>query len=114
MVEFSARIYKISIWNAVHELSQAGSQTLWLCLFWLTPNFKPENIRFSPLNEHYRRTFTQQEHHLQRAICAGLIIPTPEVTDVPLKDFYDRVCPSNYKQPRQLIHMQRKPLFFSI
>ncbi|XP_050295924.1 enhancer of polycomb homolog 1 [Anthonomus grandis grandis] len=46
------------------------------------------------------------EHHLQRAICAGLIIPTPEVTDVPLKDFYDRVYPSNYKQPRQLIHMQ--------
>ncbi|XP_030762141.1 enhancer of polycomb homolog 1 [Sitophilus oryzae] len=46
------------------------------------------------------------EHHLQRAICAGLIIPTPEVTDVPLKDFYDMVCPSNYKQPRQLIHMQ--------
>ncbi|XP_060533052.1 enhancer of polycomb homolog 1 [Cylas formicarius] len=46
------------------------------------------------------------EHHLQRAICAGLIIPTPEVTDVPLKDFYDRVYPSNYKMPRQLIHMQ--------
>ncbi|KAH1000864.1 enhancer of polycomb homolog 1 [Dendroctonus ponderosae] len=46
------------------------------------------------------------EHHLQRAICAGLIIPTPEVTDVPLKDFYDKVYPPNYKQPRQLIHMQ--------
>ncbi|XP_066260751.1 enhancer of polycomb homolog 1 [Euwallacea similis] len=46
------------------------------------------------------------EHHLQRAICAGHIIPTPEVTDVPLNDFYDRMYPSNYKQPRQLIHMQ--------
>ncbi|KAL1500742.1 hypothetical protein ABEB36_006187 [Hypothenemus hampei] len=46
------------------------------------------------------------EHHLQRAICAGIIIPTPEVSDVPLKDFYDRNYPNNYKQPRQLIHMQ--------
>lgn len=46
------------------------------------------------------------EHHLQRAICAGIIIPTPEVTDVPLKDFYDKIYPANYKQPRQLIHMQ--------
>lgn len=49
-----------------------------------------------------------QEHHLQRAICAGLIIPTPEVADMPDKEFYDKVYPANYKQPRQLIHMQRK------
>ncbi|EFA06113.2 enhancer of polycomb homolog 1 [Tribolium castaneum] len=46
------------------------------------------------------------EHHLQRAICAGLIIPTPEVSDMPDKEFYDKVYPANYKQPRQLIHMQ--------
>lgn len=48
-----------------------------------------------------------QEHHLQRAICTGLIIPTPEVytTD---QDFYDRNYPPNYRMPRQLIHMQRK------
>ncbi|KAJ8952864.1 hypothetical protein NQ314_007470, partial [Rhamnusium bicolor] len=47
------------------------------------------------------------EHHLQRAICAGLIIPTPEVSDMPSREFYDKVYPANYKQPRQLIHMQR-------
>ncbi|XP_044744316.1 enhancer of polycomb homolog 1 [Coccinella septempunctata] len=46
------------------------------------------------------------EHHLQRAICAGLIIPTPEVSDIPQNDFYDKVYPSTYKQPRQLIYMQ--------
>ncbi|KAJ8925543.1 hypothetical protein NQ315_009383 [Exocentrus adspersus] len=46
------------------------------------------------------------EHHLQRAICAGLIIPTPEVSDIPNREFYDKVYPANYKQPRQLIHMQ--------
>nr|XP_022909693.1 enhancer of polycomb homolog 1 [Onthophagus taurus] len=46
------------------------------------------------------------EHHLQRAICAGLIIPTPEVSEIPDKDVHDRLYPANYKQPRQLIHMQ--------
>ncbi|KAK9875359.1 hypothetical protein WA026_007757 [Henosepilachna vigintioctopunctata] len=46
------------------------------------------------------------EHHLQRAICAGLIIPTPEVSDIPQKEYYDKVYPANYKQPRQLIYMQ--------
>ncbi|CAH0550063.1 unnamed protein product [Brassicogethes aeneus] len=46
------------------------------------------------------------EHHLQRAICAGLIIPTPEVSDLPNSEFYDDVYPASYKQPRQLIHMQ--------
>ncbi|XP_075169202.1 enhancer of Polycomb [Haematobia irritans] len=47
----------------------------------------------------------ESEHHLQRAICTGLIIPTPEVytTD---QDFYDRNYPPNYRMPRQLIHMQ--------
>lgn len=46
------------------------------------------------------------EHHLQRAICAGLIIPTPEVADIPQNDYYDKVYPATYKQPRQLIYMQ--------
>uniref|UniRef100_A0A034VY59 Enhancer of polycomb-like protein n=1 Tax=Bactrocera dorsalis TaxID=27457 RepID=A0A034VY59_BACDO len=47
----------------------------------------------------------ESEHHLQRAICTGLIIPTPEVftTD---QEAYDRMYPPNYKMPRQLIHMQ--------
>ncbi|GLV39686.1 Enhancer of Polycomb [Carabus blaptoides fortunei] len=45
------------------------------------------------------------EHHLQRAICAGLIIPTPEVSEANV-DAYDKLYPPNYKQPRQLIHMQ--------
>ncbi|XP_073812627.1 enhancer of Polycomb [Musca autumnalis] len=47
----------------------------------------------------------ESEHHLQRAICTGLIIPTPEVytTD---QDFYDKNYPPNYRMPRQLIHMQ--------
>ncbi|XP_036331591.1 uncharacterized protein LOC118743166 [Rhagoletis pomonella] len=47
----------------------------------------------------------ESEHHLQRAICTGLIIPTPEVftTD---QQAYDRMYPPNYKMPRQLIHMQ--------
>lgn len=53
----------------------------------------------------------QQEHHLQRAIVAGLIIPTPEVSELPNREYYDKVYPANYKQPRQLIHMQRKLIF---
>lgn len=48
-----------------------------------------------------------QEHHLQRAICAGLIIPTPEVFETEC-EFYDRSYPNTYKMPRQMIHMQRK------
>lgn len=27
---------------------------------------------------------------------------------MPSREFYDKVYPANYKQPRQLIHMQRK------
>ncbi|XP_067004154.1 enhancer of polycomb homolog 1 [Anabrus simplex] len=46
------------------------------------------------------------EHHLQRAICTGLIIPTPEVTDLTDMEAYDRLYPVDYKLPRQLIHMQ--------
>ncbi|OAD55378.1 Enhancer of polycomb like protein 1 [Eufriesea mexicana] len=46
------------------------------------------------------------EHHLQRAICTGLIIPTPEVTDLTDVEAYDKIYPADYKLPRQLIHMQ--------
>lgn len=56
------------------------------------------------------RKFVIQEHHLQRAICTGLIIPTPEVTDLADVEAYDRIYPADYKMPRQLIHMQRKEL----
>lgn len=46
------------------------------------------------------------EHHLQRAIVTGLIIPTPEVSHMGDAAAYDRLYPANYKVPRQLIHMQ--------
>uniref|UniRef100_A0A1B6CUK2 Enhancer of polycomb-like protein n=1 Tax=Clastoptera arizonana TaxID=38151 RepID=A0A1B6CUK2_9HEMI len=46
------------------------------------------------------------EHHLQRAIVTGLIIPTPEVTHIEDTSVYDRLYPPSYKAPRQLIHMQ--------
>lgn len=46
------------------------------------------------------------EHHLQRAICTGLIIPTPEVSDIQDEEIHSKLYPANYKQPRQLIHMQ--------
>lgn len=38
----------------------------------------------------------------------GLIIPTPEVTNLTDEGIYDRIYPADYKLPRQLIHMQRK------
>lgn len=44
---------------------------------------------------------------MQRAICTGLLIPTPEVTTIEGLS-YDRIYPADYKMPRQLIHMQRK------
>ncbi|XP_051172682.1 enhancer of polycomb homolog 1 isoform X2 [Leptopilina boulardi] len=46
------------------------------------------------------------EHHLQRAMSKGLIIPTPEVTNLTEENIYDRIYPADYKLPRQLIHMQ--------
>lgn len=55
-----------------------------------------------------------QEHHLQRAICTGLIIPTPEVANMADAEAYDKIYPGNYKQPKQLIHMQRKSLLLYI
>ncbi|XP_055309269.1 uncharacterized protein LOC129573097 [Sitodiplosis mosellana] len=47
----------------------------------------------------------ESEHHLQRAICTGLIIPTPEVFDID-QEFYDRLYPEDFKVSRQLIRMQ--------
>lgn len=49
-----------------------------------------------------------KEHHLQRAICTGLIIPTPEVYNGSDSNYYNQIYPADYKMPRQLIHMQRK------
>lgn len=51
--------------------------------------------------------YLTQEHHLQRAICTGIIIPTPEVLETD-QTFYDRNYPADYKMSRQMIHMQRK------
>lgn len=48
-----------------------------------------------------------QEHHLQRAICTGLIIPTPEVLETD-RIFYEKCYPADFKPTRQMIHMQRK------
>ncbi|CAH0716884.1 unnamed protein product, partial [Brenthis ino] len=49
----------------------------------------------------------ESEHHLQRAISGtGLIIPTPEVSEVTDVDFYERCYPPDYKMPKQHIHMQ--------
>lgn len=49
-----------------------------------------------------------QEHHLQQAIVAGTVIPTPEVfvVDADAAGYYDKFYPENYKLPRQLIYMQ--------
>lgn len=57
--------------------------------------------------------FYRQEHHLQRAISAQqayghtgeLVIPTPDVFNAP-DVIYNDLYPSNYKLPRQLIHVQ--------
>ncbi|XP_038108346.1 uncharacterized protein LOC6043078 [Culex quinquefasciatus] len=48
----------------------------------------------------------ESEHHLQRAICTGLIIPTPEVFEATDSEFYERYYSQDYKMPKQLIHMQ--------
>ena len=55
-----------------------------------------------------------QEHHLQRALSAqqvygtaeSLTIPIPEVDDT--SERYGKLYSSNYKQPKQFIHMQGK------
>ncbi|XP_059471496.1 enhancer of polycomb homolog 1 [Neocloeon triangulifer] len=46
------------------------------------------------------------EHHLQRAICTGIIIPTPEVIDIVESTTFESLYPADYKMPKQLIHMQ--------
>ncbi|XP_055614263.1 uncharacterized protein LOC129760633 [Uranotaenia lowii] len=48
----------------------------------------------------------ESEHHLQRAICTGLIIPTPEVYETTDSEFYERYYTADYKMPKQMIHMQ--------
>lgn len=48
----------------------------------------------------------ESEHHLQRAICTGLIIPTPEVFEATDSEFYEKYYPTDYKMPKQMIHMQ--------
>jgi len=48
----------------------------------------------------------ETEHHLQRAIVAGLIIPTPEVFQVDDVGYFSRCYPCDWKVPRNLIHMQ--------
>jgi len=55
----------------------------------------------------------ETEHHLQRAIVAGLIIPTPEVFTVEDVGCYSRCYPGDWKVPRNLIHMQRTHLISS-
>lgn len=44
---------------------------------------------------------------MQRAIVAGLIIPTPEVFQVEDVGCFSRCYPCDWKVPRNLIHMQR-------
>jgi len=48
----------------------------------------------------------ESEHHLQRAICTGTTIPTPEVFTIEDLSFYGLMYPADYKTPRQLIYMQ--------
>lgn len=46
----------------------------------------------------------EMEHHLQRALSEALTIPIPDVDDRIEK--YDVLYPSDYKQPKQFIHLQ--------
>ncbi len=45
---------------------------------------------------------------MQRAIVAGLIIPTPDVAVITELEAFERLYPPDFKMPRQLIHVQRK------
>lgn len=56
-----------------------------------------------------------QEHHLQRAICAqqvfrekkdSMVIPVPEAQGS--ITYYDRLYKGDFRQPKQLIHIQRE------
>lgn len=65
------------------------------------------------MNSAIHCVFLFQEHHLQRAISAQqayghtgeLVIPTPECVSTP-ESYYNDLYPANYKNPRQLIHVQ--------
>uniref|UniRef100_A0A1B6C911 Enhancer of polycomb-like protein n=1 Tax=Clastoptera arizonana TaxID=38151 RepID=A0A1B6C911_9HEMI len=48
----------------------------------------------------------ESEHHLQRAMVTGLVIPTPDVSCLPDKNDYDRLYPATFKVPKKLIHIQ--------
>jgi enhancer of polycomb-like protein len=48
----------------------------------------------------------ESEQHLQQAIHAGTVIPTPEVFDLEDLSYYGMLYPEDYKMPRQLIYMQ--------
>lgn len=45
------------------------------------------------------------EHHLQRAIFSGTVIPTPEVTQIEDLDMYRRTYPAGSHMPKQLVRM---------
>lgn len=45
------------------------------------------------------------EHHLQRAIVTGTVIPTPEVNELDNLNLYHRTYPGGYQMPKQLIRM---------
>ncbi|KAL1452162.1 hypothetical protein WDU94_006464 [Cyamophila willieti] len=47
----------------------------------------------------------EAEHHLQRAMVTGHVIPTPEVYTIE-STLYDMLYPSVFTLPRRLIHMQ--------
>lgn len=49
----------------------------------------------------------ESEHHLQRAMVAGSVIPTPEVTRLIADDlkWHDKTYPPNCYPPKQLIHI---------
>lgn len=46
------------------------------------------------------------EHHLQRAIFSGTVIPTPEVLQLDDLEMYRRTYPAGSHQPKQLVRMQ--------
>lgn len=45
------------------------------------------------------------EHHLQRAIFSGTVIPTPEVTQIEDLDMYRRTYPAGSHMPKQMVRM---------
>jgi enhancer of polycomb-like protein len=53
-----------------------------------------------------------QEHHLQRALSAQQVYGTAESLTIPIPDVddtserYDGLYPSDFKQPKQFIHLQ--------